>query len=90
MRTVLMTLAAALVLVCASGCIVASHTQTGHCGKSVVVWNDELYVVDVKCRKAHRVHLELPTEGETTEIIIIEENDEATGPHRGRTLARSS
>jgi hypothetical protein len=90
MRMVLMTLAAALVLVCASGCVVASSTQHGVWGKSVVVWQDELYVVDLKTHKAHRVHIEPPTEGETTEIIIIEENDEATGPHRGRTLARSS
>ncbi len=89
MRMVLMTLAFALVAICASGCIVATSTQHGVWGKSVVVWQDELYVVDLATHKAHRVYIQPPTEGETIEALIIEENDEATRPHRGRTLARS-
>ena len=78
MRTVLMTLAAALVLVCASGCVVATSMEHGVWGKSVVVWQDELYVVDLETCKAHRVEIEPPTEGEDTDTIIIEEQEEAT------------
>lgn len=89
MRTVLMTLAAALVLVCGSGCVVASTTQHGVCGKSVVVWNDDIYVVDVKARKAHRVEVEPYAESETIETIIIQEDEEARAAADGRTLASS-
>ena len=89
MRTVLMTLAAALVLVCGSGCVVASTTRHSVCGKSAVVWNDDIYVVDLKARKAHRVQVEPCAESETIETIIIEEEEEARAAADCCTLASS-
>ena len=89
MRTVMMTLAAALVLVCGSGCLVASTTQHGVCGRSAVVWNDDIYVVDLKARKARRVQMEPCAESETIETIIIEEDEEARAAADGRSLASS-
>ena len=89
MRTALMTLAAALVLICGTGCLVASTTHHNLCGKSAVVWDDEIYVVDLKACRAHKVQIEPDTEVETIETIIIEEEDEARGPGDNRTLASS-
>lgn len=89
MRTALMTLAAALVLICGTGCLVASTTHHNLCGKSAVVWDDEIYVVDLKACKAHRVRIEPGPQSETIETIIIEEEDEARGPSDNRTLASS-
>jgi hypothetical protein len=79
MRTVLLILAAAFVFVCGSGCLVASTTHHAQAGKSVVVWNDELYVVDLKARKARRVTLVPCDERERIKTIIIEEEIEEPG-----------
>ena len=87
MRMTLMALAAALVLICGTGCVVASSTHHNLCGKSAVVWDDEIYVVDLKACKARKVRIEPCTQSETIETIIIKEEDEARGPSDNRTLA---
>ncbi|HUU09882.1 MAG TPA: hypothetical protein VM431_05020 [Phycisphaerae bacterium] len=89
MRTVLMALAAVFVLTAASGCLVASTTRHGVYNKSAVVWQDDIYVVDLNRCTARRVHLEPCHEGEIIETITIEEEGEASVPCEGHFLASS-
>ncbi|MCP4248021.1 MAG: hypothetical protein GY778_13320 [bacterium] len=72
MRGVLLGLSVLTLLVVNSGCVVASSTQLGQPRKSVVVMDDEMYVVDLKTRSARKVALVHDQDTSETQTIIIE------------------
>lgn len=59
-----------------SGCIVATRTQHTLWGKSAVVLDEQIYVVDLKKHPARPVTVARCEETETTEVITIESQTE--------------
>lgn len=59
-----------------SGCIVATRTQHPLWGKSAVVLDEQIYVVDLKKPPARPVTVVRCEETETTEVITIESQTE--------------
>ena len=73
MRSMLLTLLALLLLVPHLGCL-AFYTTHHVRGKTAIVIDDEVYVVDLKARTARKVTITQPEEIEDVEVIIIEES----------------
>ena len=68
------TLALLALALCAPvlGCMAISAHQRGVCNKSVVVYNDELYVVDHNRCVAHKVKVTECDPADSTKVVIIE------------------
>jgi hypothetical protein len=72
MRRILLAVAVLGLVWSATGCVVATTTTHGVPRKSLVVLDDDVYVVDLKDRTARKVALIRCEEAETVETITIE------------------
>ncbi len=72
MRAVLTGLLALTVCLGGMGCVVASSTRHAVWGKSAVVLDDEIYVVDLKTHTARKVTVAGRQDADTSEVTVIE------------------
>ena len=75
MRRIALALLALALLVPGSGCLAVSSHVRGVCRKSVVVYEGQMYVVDVNRCVAHRVAITKCDPSDRTEVVIIEADD---------------
>ena len=72
MRRIVLTLLALVLLVPGLGCMAVSSHVRGVCRKSVVVYEGELYVVDLNECIAHKVMVREDEPSDGAEVIVIE------------------
>ena len=73
MRRIVLSLLALGLLVPGLGCMAVSSHVRGTCHRSVIVYRDELYVVDVaKCMARKVTMTECPDQAESTEVVVVE------------------
>ena len=75
MRRIALALVALVLLTPNLGCMAFSSHVRGVCRKSVVVYDSELYVVDLNKCVAHKVTIAECDPAEGTEIVIVESED---------------
>ena len=76
MRRLVLGLLAVGLVVPGLGCMAVSSHVRGTCHRSVVVYRDELYVVDVAKCVAHKVAMtECLDQAEGTEVVVVETED---------------
>jgi hypothetical protein len=73
MRRIVLGLLTLGLLVPGLGCMAVSSHVRGACHRSVIVYRDELYVVDVAKCVAHKVTMtECPDQAESSEVVVVE------------------
>lgn len=76
MRRIVLGFLGVALLVPGLGCMAVSSNVRGVCPKSVVVYRDELYVVDVDKCEAHKVTItECANPPESTEVVVVENEE---------------
>jgi hypothetical protein len=68
----ILALLAVALLAQSLGCMAVSSRVRGVCHKSVVVYDNELYVVDLNRSVAHKVTITECAPAEHTEVVIVE------------------